>query len=456
MKRISMFLCMAAIFFLFTGVQESHAVSKDQVALPAVKPGPPDLTATVAFADVVEYKNPKGVYCYSPRPRFTITNKGQSMASNFKYVIEWKNNPSHIWQVYTGSNPTISLGPGKTKTIDGNNAVWDQYWCVDEPDWKAGWRIQVDTTNVVEESNENNNVATKIYTHMTMPKSEPPKAIKKDYLKAPDPQSGNFNPQPEPPVEARQSQTVSPKGMEAFGEMKGLAPVEVKRSSSKPNQTALGLAQTQDVGKPSIWFDLSIQPAPKPKLNQPFSLVIGLKNIGTAANGPSNQVVVRLACKSLTKFGDCQQLLGDPVVPVIQPGQKDTLNLSYVFKITQPGTYRVSMTLDPEPTTKGRTSSLLKKSWSKEFSVSGLKKIIKPVKESKNIMPGSDKMFNPQPEPPVESKQVLPGSYKMVHPPEKKTIDPGDDGKVMPGSEKMDEEEEPVQMKKIKPFGMTQ
>lgn len=202
------------------------------------------------------------------------------------------------------------------------------------------------------------------------------------------------------------------------------------------------LKPTQDIGKPSIWFDLSTQPAPSPKLNQPFSLVIGLKNIGTAENGPSNQVVVRLACTSLTKFGDCQQLLGDPVVPVIKPGQKDFLQLSSVFKITQPGTYRVSMTLDPAPTTKGLISPLLKKSWSKEFSVSGLKKIIKPVEveESKNIMPGSEKM---------DEEELFQRKTK--------TIEPGNDKQAIPGSEKMedgdsgDEDDgEDIQMKKIK------
>ena len=46
MKKISIFLCIAAIFFLFTGVQESHSARKQQLTPSSVQPGTPDLKPT--------------------------------------------------------------------------------------------------------------------------------------------------------------------------------------------------------------------------------------------------------------------------------------------------------------------------------------------------------------------------------------------------------------------------
>ena len=202
MRKISMLLCIVLTMFVVSDAQKSHAaskeqpdvqkspaVSKEQADLPVFKPGLPDLTCTVKFVHIKENKNSNGVSCYSPNPSFTITNKGKSEAKDFVYTIEWKLGPGHTWQVYTCSNPTISLGPGETKPIDGSGPAWDQFWCTDQPDWKPGWRIKVDTTNVVEESSETNNMAMEVYTPIAMPMSDPPRAIQKGIQKPLEPQT---------------------------------------------------------------------------------------------------------------------------------------------------------------------------------------------------------------------------------------------------------------------------
>jgi hypothetical protein len=163
MKKINMILCIVSLFFLFSGINEGLAVMQKPVNTSDVKPALPDLAVSVIFVHVESYIRPDGTQCFSPRPRFTIINKGQSTANNFDYIIEWKLGPGHTWQVYTSSNPTISLMSGAIKTIDGNDAAWDQPWCTNQTDWKPGWRISVDTKKVIAESNENNNVAEKIY-----------------------------------------------------------------------------------------------------------------------------------------------------------------------------------------------------------------------------------------------------------------------------------------------------
>ena len=178
MRKTCMLLGVLLMMFVVSGVQKSHA-AREQASLPAAKPLPPDLTCTVKFVHIEEYKNANGVSCYSPRPYFTITNKGKSEAKDFVYIIEWNAGPGHTWQTYTLSNPTISLKPGATVPINGGGPSWDHFWCADEPDWKPGWRIRVDTTNVVQESNENNNMATEFYTPTLIPKMKPPRAINK-------------------------------------------------------------------------------------------------------------------------------------------------------------------------------------------------------------------------------------------------------------------------------------
>jgi len=186
MKRVSLFIVCFTIIFIFAGMPEAMSASRARSRPPSQKPTPADLVVTVKFADVVSYKNSKGVMCYSPRPVFTIKNTGQTKATGFEYLIYWKLNPTHTWQMNTGAQ-NQSLGPGATKTIDGNNPIWDQYWCVNETNWKPGWRIRVDTKNAVAESNENNNVAEKIYTHKVMLQTAPPRTMKKDYQKIPIP-----------------------------------------------------------------------------------------------------------------------------------------------------------------------------------------------------------------------------------------------------------------------------
>ncbi|MFH1155686.1 MAG: CARDB domain-containing protein [Pseudomonadota bacterium] len=159
-------------------------VKQQEKVVAPVRLGPPDIAVTVQFVHVESWTKEDGTRCYSPRPSFTITNMGQSNANNFNYVIEWKLGPGHSWQVYTSSNPTISLGAGATQIIDGNQPTWEQPWCTNEPGWRPGWRIRADTNNAITESNENNNVAEKIFESY-MIKPEIPKLIPKGIQPAP-------------------------------------------------------------------------------------------------------------------------------------------------------------------------------------------------------------------------------------------------------------------------------
>lgn len=202
MKKTIILACVAAFFIFFIGIQEGLAVmkqapaaspakqqvqtppavkQKEQVASP-IKQEKPDLTVTVKFVHTETWTREDGSQCYSPRPEFTIKNRGRSDANNFDYKIEWKLGPGNTWQVYSTSNPSVplSLAPGATETINGNQPTWDQPWCTDKPDWIPGWRISVDTKNGVAESNENNNVAEKMYEPSLMIKQETPKAMQKE------------------------------------------------------------------------------------------------------------------------------------------------------------------------------------------------------------------------------------------------------------------------------------
>ena len=182
-KAGSIILCLG-VLFLLAGTHQGFAALKVSKPPPVLKPSPPDLSVTVAFAQVVSFTKQSGIQCYSPRPTFKIRNTGQSTATGFDYVIDWKLNPAHVWQMYTGKQ-NLSLRPGGSMVIDGNNAMWEQGWCVNETDWKPGWRITVDTTNAVAESNENNNRAEKILDPLTLPKQAPPKAIKRNLQRIP-------------------------------------------------------------------------------------------------------------------------------------------------------------------------------------------------------------------------------------------------------------------------------
>jgi len=197
MKKTIMLFCIASISLFFIGIQESVAVMKQTPAAstvkqtehmaPPVKSGKPDLVVTVKFVHIETWTREDGSKCYSPRPEFTIKNRGQSDANNFDYKIEWKLGPGNTWQVYSTSNPSVplSLEPGATETINGNQPTWDQPWCTDKPDWLPGWRISVDTTGAVAESNENNNVAEKMFEPSAMIRQEPPKAIQNEIQPAP-------------------------------------------------------------------------------------------------------------------------------------------------------------------------------------------------------------------------------------------------------------------------------
>lgn len=187
MKKRSIFIVCFSAVFLFSGIQEAQCARPSRSKPPIQQPTPPDLTVTVKFGDVISFKNSKGFMCYSPRPIFTIKNTGQATAKGFYYVIEWKNNPSHVWQMYSGGSNNSLVG-GATKTIDySNSPLADQWWCVNETNWKPGWRIKADTKNAVTESNEGNNVAEKIFVPLSISPTAPPRAIQRDYQKIPTP-----------------------------------------------------------------------------------------------------------------------------------------------------------------------------------------------------------------------------------------------------------------------------
>jgi len=181
-KSVLLILCIG-VLFLFVGIQEAESARPMKSKPPITQATPaktaPDLTVTVVFAHIETWSSESCSKYYSPRPLFTIKNNGGSTAYNFKYTIEWKLGPNHTWQIYT-LDQNVTLAGGATKTIDGNQPTWEQPWCVDDPSWKPGWRITVDTENTVSESNENNNVAEKIFTPMTIPNFQPPKAIQKE------------------------------------------------------------------------------------------------------------------------------------------------------------------------------------------------------------------------------------------------------------------------------------
>ena len=96
MKKIIMLLCVVASFLFFNGIQKSYAVLKQAPPVSAVKPeaiakqAPPDLAVSVKFVHIETWTRDDGTKCYSPRPYFTITNRGQSDANDFDYIIEWK------------------------------------------------------------------------------------------------------------------------------------------------------------------------------------------------------------------------------------------------------------------------------------------------------------------------------------------------------------------------------
>lgn len=207
MKKTIILACVAAFFLFSIGIQEGMAVmiqapavspikqqtpavstvkQKEHVASP-VRQEKPDLTVKVKFVHTETWTREDGTKCYSPRPEFTITNRGQKDAKNFDYLIEWKLGPNNTWSVYTSSNASVplSLAPGANQIINGNQPTWDQPWCTDKPDWIPGWRISVDTKNVVAESNENNNVAEKMFEPSLMIKPEVPKVIQKEIGPAP-------------------------------------------------------------------------------------------------------------------------------------------------------------------------------------------------------------------------------------------------------------------------------
>lgn len=185
MRKSNKLILFLAVVFLFAEVQEAESARPMMSKPPMVKPTPPDLVVTVDFVKVMSWKNSKGIQCYSPRPIFTIKNTGGSTAQSFDYEIYWKLNPTHTWQMNTG-NQNVKLLPGATMTIDGNNPIWDQPWCVNEDDWRPGWRIKVDIHNDVAESNEGNNMAEKIYNPVKLD-YVPPRTIQKDFQKIPTP-----------------------------------------------------------------------------------------------------------------------------------------------------------------------------------------------------------------------------------------------------------------------------
>jgi hypothetical protein len=190
MKKTVMLLCVAAICFLFIGIQNSYAGLKEARPDPAVEPaaapkiGLPDLTvSSVRFARVIPYTR-DGIQCYALRPGYTITNIGHSDANNFDCKlyeftgVTWK---------HLAGDQNLSLKPGQSITIDQDSAAIQQLWCTDLT-WQPGWRVVVDENNTVAESNENNNMAEKMFEIRMIDKPDIPKPtqpmIKPDIPKA--------------------------------------------------------------------------------------------------------------------------------------------------------------------------------------------------------------------------------------------------------------------------------
>ncbi len=118
----------------------------------------PDLTVELTLK-TTKYTNPHGIICYSTTPVFTVTNKGRAAAKNFRIREEWMPQ-GKPWQLF-GYSGSMFLGPHRNITED-LGPVAENVWCADKQG-KVGFRVIVDDRYEVAESNEGNNVATKIF-----------------------------------------------------------------------------------------------------------------------------------------------------------------------------------------------------------------------------------------------------------------------------------------------------
>ena len=156
-KRImrSVMLAMGIVFLASLAAQAGAPV-------PGVSKKFPDLTVSLTLR-VKKYTNYKGVTCYSTTPVYTVTNRGQAAAENFRIKEEMAPQSGQgrlTWKLWGYSGPN-SLGPGKSLTRDVG-AVAENVWCGDKKG-KVGYRVTVDDQNRVAESNEGNNTAQKIF-----------------------------------------------------------------------------------------------------------------------------------------------------------------------------------------------------------------------------------------------------------------------------------------------------
>jgi hypothetical protein len=133
-------------------------------AQPAPHPpvGKPDLVVDLSLV-TEKYTDPNagGITCYNVTPQYTITNRGQGVAADFRTKMECKPGPGQDWQVWA-DHPPKRLNPGESFT-QGPVPTARTKWCEGYGSKSVGFRVTADHGGSVTESNEDNNRATKLF-----------------------------------------------------------------------------------------------------------------------------------------------------------------------------------------------------------------------------------------------------------------------------------------------------
>ncbi len=131
--------------------------------------GQPRPTATLLLPDLAvklklvtkKFVSGKGVHCFSVRPEYTITNKGQATARNFEIKEYWKTQ-GRPWE-YMGGSSHHTLAPGKSYR-QSPSPIYENAWCADKKD-KVGFRITAVYSG--REKNKRNNTAVAYFPDFT-------------------------------------------------------------------------------------------------------------------------------------------------------------------------------------------------------------------------------------------------------------------------------------------------
>ena len=160
------------------------------------------------------------------------------------------------------------------------------------------------------------------------------------------------------------------------------------------------------VRKANLWIDQSQGVGVKQaQLNQPFGISMHLKNTGNAAH--SGQFKVTLGCEPKAS---CQTLVNNAVAPAIQPDKTQSMSLPQAFKITAPGTYKITATLVPAPA--GRPLAGLTKSWSKSITIRSIKPEM--VRKAPAMAPSAQKPPVVRPQAADEAPAPAPASPTTI------------------------------------------